>query len=186
MQWAFYFCTCLSNVCLSTSAVICFVDIALWYARSGYYLQLRWQVNKAIHLVHLWNAQRTRVMVQGSNRERSEQCDPGLCFIVHVNQGRPLSTAVLLPLGVFCPFPLQNRWWQVSMKLESLIETMTKRSPHLCFDKKLRDGPGDMYTLSISKWALLVAGDVNAGKLKSVLQNAYQHVTCVTREEKKS
>lgn len=28
MQWAFYFRTCLSNVCLSTSAVMCFVDIA--------------------------------------------------------------------------------------------------------------------------------------------------------------
>jgi hypothetical protein len=28
---------------------------------------------------------------------------------------------------------------------------------------------------------LLVAGDFNAGKLKSVLPNFYQHVTCATR-----
>jgi hypothetical protein len=61
---------------------------------------------------------------------------------------------------------------------------MTKRSPHLCFDKKLRDGPGDMYPLSISRRVLLVAGDVNVGKFKSVLQNVYQHVTCATREAK--
>ena len=31
---------------------------------------------------------------------------------------------------------------------------------------------------------LLVAGDLNAGKLKSVLPNFYQHVTCATRGEK--
>ena len=31
--------------------------------------------------------------------------------------------------------------------------------------------------------ALLVAGDFNAGKLKSVLSNFYQHVICATREE---
>ena len=31
--------------------------------------------------------------------------------------------------------------------------------------------------------ALLVAGDCNAGKLKSVLPNFYQHVTCATREK---
>ena len=29
----------------------------------------------------------------------------------------------------------------------------------------------------------LVAGDLNAGKLKSVLPNFYQHVTCATRRE---
>ena len=41
---------------------------------------------------------------------------------------------------------------------------------------------------AISKWekahpegALLVAGDFNAGKLKSVLPNFYQHVKCATR-----
>ena len=35
--------------------------------------------------------------------------------------------------------------------------------------------------------ALLVAGEFNAGKLKSVLPHFYQHVTCATRgtEEKK-
>ena len=33
---------------------------------------------------------------------------------------------------------------------------------------------------------LLVAGDFNAGKLKSVLPNFYQHVTCATRGEKSS
>ena len=32
--------------------------------------------------------------------------------------------------------------------------------------------------------ALLVAGDVNAGKLKSVLPHFYQHVKCATRGEK--
>jgi hypothetical protein len=32
--------------------------------------------------------------------------------------------------------------------------------------------------------ALLVAGDFNAGKLKSVLPNFYQHVKCATRGEK--
>jgi hypothetical protein len=32
--------------------------------------------------------------------------------------------------------------------------------------------------------ALLVAGDFNAGKLKSVLPNFYQHVTCATRGKK--
>ena len=31
---------------------------------------------------------------------------------------------------------------------------------------------------------LLVAGDFNAGKLKSVLPNFDQHVTCATREKK--
>ena len=31
--------------------------------------------------------------------------------------------------------------------------------------------------------ALQVAGDFNAGKLKSVLQNFKQHVTCATRED---
>ena len=34
--------------------------------------------------------------------------------------------------------------------------------------------------------ALLVAGDFNAGKLKSILPNFYQNVTCATREQKKS
>ena len=34
--------------------------------------------------------------------------------------------------------------------------------------------------------ALLVAGDFNAGKLKSVLHNFYQHVKCATRGEKNS
>jgi hypothetical protein len=33
---------------------------------------------------------------------------------------------------------------------------------------------------------LLVAGDFNAGKLKSVLPNFYQHVKCATRGEKLS
>ena len=32
--------------------------------------------------------------------------------------------------------------------------------------------------------ALLVAGDINAGKLKSVLPHFYQHVTCATRGKK--
>jgi hypothetical protein len=32
--------------------------------------------------------------------------------------------------------------------------------------------------------ALLVAGDLNAGKLKSVLTHFYQHVTCATRGKK--
>jgi hypothetical protein len=32
--------------------------------------------------------------------------------------------------------------------------------------------------------ALLVAEDFNAGQLKSVLSNFYQHVTCATREQK--
>ena len=32
--------------------------------------------------------------------------------------------------------------------------------------------------------ALLVAGDFNAGKLKSVLGHFYQHVTCATRGKK--
>ena len=34
--------------------------------------------------------------------------------------------------------------------------------------------------------ALLVAGDFNAGRLKSVLPNFYQHVTCAAREQKNS
>ena len=34
--------------------------------------------------------------------------------------------------------------------------------------------------------ALLVAGDFNAGKLKSVLPNFYQHVTCATKGRKKT
>jgi hypothetical protein len=33
--------------------------------------------------------------------------------------------------------------------------------------------------------ALLVAGDFNAGKLKSVLPNFYLHVKCATRRRKK-
>ena len=36
------------------------------------------------------------------------------------------------------------------------------------------------------KAAFLVAGDFNAGKLKSVLSNLYQHVKCATRGGKKS
>ena len=34
--------------------------------------------------------------------------------------------------------------------------------------------------------ALLVAGDFNAGKLKSVLSNFFQHVKCATRAERNS
>jgi hypothetical protein len=34
------------------------------------------------------------------------------------------------------------------------------------------------------KVALLVAEDFNAGKLKSVIPNFYQHVTCTTRGKK--
>ena len=34
------------------------------------------------------------------------------------------------------------------------------------------------------KAALLVVGDFNAGKLKSILPNFYQHVKCATRGEK--
>jgi hypothetical protein len=30
------------------------------------------------------------------------------------------------------------------LELESLIETITKPTPHLCFGKKLRDGPGEL------------------------------------------
>ena len=37
-----------------------------------------------------------------------------------------------------------------------------------------------------SEAVLLVARDFNAGKLKSVLPNFYQHVTCATRGEKNS
>jgi phenylalanyl-tRNA synthetase beta subunit len=32
--------------------------------------------------------------------------------------------------------------------------------------------------------ALIVAGDFNAGKLKSVLPHFYQHITCATKGEK--
>ena len=38
--------------------------------------------------------------------------------------------------------------------------------------------------MSKQEVALLVAGDFNAGKLKSVLPHFYQHVKCATRGEK--
>ena len=56
-----------------------------------------------------------------------------------------------------CYSPIVNLfcWWHFDIlticscfKGKSTVETITKWTPHLCFGKKLRDGPEEMYPLS--------------------------------------